>query len=217
MSDFPLLAVNQVAHVDNIDFFGGGSSGILSMDIRGRDFTGLNAVIINGHRSPTFVVLSDTRLLADVPRSQLGGPIRTITVLKSDASTSSEGSVISFEAVGTATVVPSSTFLVQKVLKYLFTTPGSDIFSPTSGSGLLGLLGATETAAESLALLARIRVREALSQIIRDQALSSAPLEEKVQVIEVLSASFSRTDTSLDIRLAVISMAGQRVVAGLTI
>ena len=217
MKDYPLLAINQVAHVDNIDFFGGGSGGILSMDIRGRDFTGLSAVLINGHRSPTFVVLSDTRLLADVPRSQLGGPIRSITVLKSNASTSSQGSIISFEAVGSATVVPSSTFLVQKVLKYLFTTPGSDIFSPTYGSGLLSLLGSSGTASSSLASLARLRVQEALSQIIQDQADSSAPLTEKVQSIEVLSASFSETDTSLDIRLAVISMAGQRVVAGLTI
>ena len=217
MKDYPLLAINQVAHVDNIDFFGGGSKGILSMDIRGRDFTGLSAVMINGHRSPTFVVLSDSRILADVPRSQLGGPIRSITVLKSDASTSAKGSIISFEAVGTATVVPSSTFLVQKVLKYLFTTPGSDIFSPTSGSGLLSLLGSTESASDSLSGLARLRVREAVSQIITDQALSAAPIEEKVQTIEVLSAAFSRTDTSLDIRLAVISMAGQRIVAGLNI
>lgn len=217
MKDYPLLAINQVAHVDNIDFFGGGSKGILSMDIRGRDFTGLSAVLINGHRSPTFVVLSDTRLLADVPRSQLGGPIRSITALKADAAASPKGSIISFEAVGTATVVPSSTFLIQKVLKYLFTTPGSDIFSPTHGSGLLSLLGSTETSADSLASFARLRVSEAVSQIISDQALSTAPIEEKVQAIEVLSASFSKTDTSLDIRLAVISMAGQRIVAGLNI
>ena len=215
MRDYPLISLSQVALVDDISFFG--SSGILSLDIKGRDFTGTTAVLINGHRSPTFVVISDSRLLADVPKAAQGDSIKTLTVLKASVSTPSRGSIISFEAISDAVGIPPSSFLVQKVLKYLFTTRGSDIFSPTSGGSLLTLLGSNETAAGSLAAYARIYVKQATDSLIQAQSGSSSPIEEKVQSIEVLEVSYSRIHTSLDLRLAIISMAGQRVVAGLSV
>lgn len=215
MRDYPLLAISQLARVEDISFFG--SSGILSLDIKGREFTGTTAVLINGHRSPTFVVISDSRLLADIPVVVQGESIKTLTVLKSDATTASTGSVISFEAISSSSEISSSTFLVQKVLKYLFTTAGSDIFSPTSGGNLLTLVGGVETSTGSLASYARLYVSQSVNSLIRDQAGSSSPLEEKVQSVEVLNASYSRIHTSLDIRLVIVSMTGQRVVAGLSV
>jgi hypothetical protein len=217
MQDYPLLSISQVAFVDDISFFGGAGGRGVSLDIQGREFSGTSAVLINGHRSPTYVVISDSRLLADIPTAVLGESIKTLNVLKVDATTAGRGSVISFEAVSSSAEVPSSSFLVQKVLKYLFTTTGSDIFSPTSGGNLLSLVGGTESSAGSLSSYARIYVRQAVDSLIRDQGGSSSPLAEKVQTVEVLEASYSRIHTSLDIRLAIVSMTGQRVVAGLSV
>lgn len=216
MRDYPLLSVSQVANVTSIDFFGGGGRGIVSLDLRGRGFTSTNAVLINGYRSPTFVVISDSRLLADLPRRVLGEPIRTLVVLKSAEASSDDGSVLSFEAISDASEIPDSTFLVQKVLKFLFTDSGSDIFLP-SGGNLLSLLGTNETAEGSLAAYAKLYVSEAVNSLIAIQAESSSPRSQKVQSVEVLSASYSRQDTSLDIRLAITSLEGQRVVAGLSV
>jgi hypothetical protein len=213
--DYPLLALNQLASVEDIAFFG--SQGVVSLDIKGKDFKGTSAVLINGHRSPTFVVISDVRLLADVPRAVLGESIKTLNVLKETVQGSTKSSIISFEAITSAAVVPDSTFLVQKVLKYLFTTPGSDIFSPESGGGLLRLLGSTESSTGSLGSLARVYVSNAVDSLIRDQVSSSAPIGQKVQSVTVLEATYSRIHTSLDIRLAITSMTGQRVVAGLSV
>lgn len=219
MIDYPLLSVSQVAKVNSIDFFGGGSRGILSLDIKGRDFTGTTSVLINGHRSPTFVVISDSRILVDLPRRVLGEAIQTLNVLKaaSPASTNSAGSVISFEAVTDAVDIPDSTFLVQKVLKFLFTTKGSDIFRPNSGGDLLTLIGTAESGEGSLSAYAKLYIADSVNALIRLQAGSSAPRSQKVQSVEVLSASYSRRDTSLDIRLAITSLEGRRVVAGLSV
>lgn len=215
MRDYPLLALSQVAKVTNIDFFG--NRGLLSLDIKGSEFTGTNAVLINGHRAPTFVVISDSRLLADVPTAAQEGPIRTLVVLKSTIGPQTKGSVISFEAISDAVAVPASTFLVQKVLKALFTTQGSDIFSPNSGGSLLSLLGTTDASTNTLGSYAKIYIDRAVNQLIEEQASSSSRMEEKVQSVEVLEASYSRIHTSLDIRLAITSMAGQTVVAGLSV
>lgn len=215
MIDYPLVSLSQLARVSDISFFGG--EGILSLDIKGRDFTGTNAVLINGYRSPTFVVISDTRLLADIPVSELSKPISTLNVLKTDIVSEVSNSIISFEAVQSAAAIPTENFLVQKVLKYLFTTRGSDIFSPSSGGGLLGLIGAPNTAVSSISAKARVLVRQAVNSMIEDQADSSAPPEAKVQSVQILSVSYSRTHTSLDMRLEITSVAGQRVVAGLSV
>jgi len=217
MRDYPLLAVSQVANVTSIDFFGGGSRGIVSLDLRGRGFSSTNSVLINGFRSPTFVVISDSRILADLPTRVQGEPIRTLVVLKSAEASGDRGSVLSFEAVSEASEIPDSTFLVQKVLKFLFTNVGSDIFLPQSGGNLLSLLGTNETAEGSLAAYAKLYVSEAVNSLIATQAESSSPRSQKVQSVEVLSASYSRQDTSLDIRLAITSLEGQRVVAGLSV
>ena len=215
MRDYPLLSVSQIAQVSSIDFFG--SRGTVSLDIKGRDFLGTNSVLINGYRSPTFVVLSDSRILADVPVRIQKDPLSGILVLKSTQASGDRGSVLSFEAVSEASVVPDSSFLVQKVLKFLFTTRGTDIFSPNSGGGLLSLVGQAESATGSLAAYAKLYISQSLDSLIEIQASSPAPRSQKVQSIEVLSVSYNRQDTSLDIRLAVTSQEGQRVVAGLSV
>lgn len=216
-TDYPLISVSQVARVTSIDFFGGARRGIISLDVRGRDFTGTTAVLINGHRSPTFVVISDSRILVDLPKRVLGESIRTLNVLKTASSSGTSGSIISFEAIADAVNIPDSSFLVQKVLKFLFTNRGSDIFNPSAGGDLLTLIGANETSEGSLASFARLYVSESVNSLIQLQAGSSAPRSQKVQSVEVLSASYSRQDTSLDIRLAITSLEGQRVVAGLSV
>lgn len=216
MADFPLISLSHLANVDDIDFFG--SRGSISLDVKGRDFTGTSAVLINGYRSPTFVILSDSRLLADIPTSEIAKPIKTLNVLKDSlAGAESQSAVVSFEAVSTLPSVSSDSLLVQRVLKRLFTTQGSDIFSPNYGGNLLSLIGGVSQNSESLAAYARIYIRETVSAMIQEQSASSAPQEEKVQSVQVLSASYSRTHTSLDLRLAIVSMAGRRVVAGLSV
>lgn len=217
MKDYPLIAISQVARVTDLSFFGA-TRGKISLDVRGREFTGTSAVLVNGHRSPTFVVLSDARLLADIPTSVSGNQIRSINVLKeSSASTSAAGTVISFESIPISTTTPSSSLLVQKVLKILLTTRGTDIFSPQLGGDLQTLVGSSQGQGSSVASYAKIYVQQAVSDMIQAQASSSAPMEEKVQDIEVISAEYNEAETSLDLRIAIISMAGQRVVAGLSI
>jgi hypothetical protein len=211
--DFPILAFQHVAKITDLSIFGGG----VSLDIKGRDFTDLSAVLVNGYKSPTFVVLSDTRVLADIPATQIGVPIRTLTVLRSTAR-NSEDSVVSFESIVPTTRVSGQTYLVQRVLKTLLTTPGRDIFRPESGAGLLSLLGPMPIDSAAAYGLVSLRVQTSVARLIADQVDDpSLPLDQKLSAVEVQSAEYSTADTSLDVRLRIIAANGSSVVAGVVL
>ena len=211
--DFPILAFQHVGKVSDLALFSGGGS----LDIRGRDFTGAAAILINGYKSPTFVVISDTRVLADVPQSQFGVPIRTVSVLRTTTA-NSENTVISFEAAVPSMLVTPQTYLVQRVLKILLTTPGTDIFRPSSGGGLLSVIGPTPIDPSAAHALVSLRIQSGVREIISSQT-ASGPIsaEQRLSGVDILSVEYSPGDTSLDVRIRIISANGTSVVAGVAL
>lgn len=136
--DYQVLEYRDSAPVREVGIY---SKAPLTLDVRGDAFRDVSAVLVNGVRSPEFIVLSPSRLLAQVPTSQVSSKIGSVAVLVAQGRVLPR-SVISFQAVVTAgkrTV--GFTHLVQSYLKLLLTSPGSDIFSPSSGGGLLSLVG----------------------------------------------------------------------------
>ena len=214
MSDYPLLSFQQSAKISDIGFFGQS----LSLVVEGSSFSNVTSVLVNGYKAPTFVVLSPTKLLADQPTNVVGKPLTSVTVLKSDVQ-DSKTSIISFEASLPPIQYSDKTGLVQKFLKLLLTTRGSDIFSPQSGGNLLTLIGAMSggVTVSNLGARASMYVQATASQIISIQATSTAPLAAKLRSVIVLSASYNTADTSLDIRLSIEAMDGSRVIAGLVL
>jgi len=214
MNDYHLLSFQQVAKVSNIDFFGAN----LSMDIEGVGFTNLTAVMVNGHRSPAFVVMSPTRVLAHQPAVVVGKPITSITVLKSDIR-ESKASVISFEASTPPIAYSPQTLLVQRFLKLLLTNKGSDIFSPSHGGDLLRLVGGVSSGVNigNLSAYASIYVQDAANQLIEAQSKRSDSPDAKLKSVTVLSSEYKLEDTALDIRLSIEAMDGSRAIAGLVL
>jgi hypothetical protein len=211
--DFPLVAFQSTAKVTALDFFSGGSA----LDIKGEDFQNTSAVLINGDRSPTFVVVSSTRILADVPASQFATPIRNVSVLKTEVD-GARSTVISFESAVPTSLLSPSTYLVQRFLKLLISSPGSDIFAPTRGAGILSLLGPIPVAASAVGALVASKVQTAVSQMLEDQSDRTDMLpEEKLSSVQVLTAEYSARDTALDVRLRLIAETGSSVVAGVVL
>lgn len=211
--DFPLLAFQSVAKVSDLAIFSGGSS----VDIRGKDFSGASAILINGYKAPVFVVLNDTRILADMPPAQIGAPIQTVSVLRTSV-LNSEDTVISFEALVPSPAVTSATYLVQRVLKKLLTTPGSDLFEPQSGGGLLSLLGAIPADSSGVYSLVALRVRAVVEDIIAGQTANiGTPPDERLSLVEVVEAAYSEQDSSLDVRLRIVASSGVSVFAGVAL
>lgn len=210
--DFPLLQFQEIARVTGLDFFNGG----FSLDVRGTGFEGITAVLINGIRSPVYVVLSDSHLIADIPESELGAPIRTLNVLKLSQS-DYDASVLSFEAITPTSQVNESNEVVQFVVKYLMTSPGSDIFTPTSGGGLLSIIGKDVRQSPTSGIL-EDKIGAATIALRRAQARrADIPASRKVRSIELVRSAFDEVSLSFDLQLRIVAETGASIVAGLSI
>lgn len=111
-----------------------------TITVYGHDFRYALEVWINETRSPSVFVRSNMELLAQVPESQLTSPIRTVSVVSSRL-TNTEISKIEFRIGNTAGTVGGVTQLVQNFVKLLLQDPGSDVFAPNLGGGVLRAVG----------------------------------------------------------------------------
>ena len=188
------------------------------LELRGRGFTDVGSVLINGYRSPNFIVESSTRLFAEVPSQVRGEPVNDLKVLLLAAAVGQESAVILDVGGGTG-YVSGSAKLMQTVIKVLLTTPGSNIFSPNLGGGLFRAVGVPLNSQRS----AELRVREAISNTeqqllaLHTQAMGRLPDAERLQKIEVLSVTTDIDNSSLQVRLAVTAQDGSRVTTGVAL
>jgi len=212
--DYQVLEYRDSAPIREVGIF---TTSPFTLDIKGSGFTDVAVVTINGVRSPEFIVLSGSRILAQVPRSQVSSAIEGVVVFVATGRLQAK-SVIDLQAVVTAGKRASGfTHLVQSFLKTLLTTPGSDIFSPSSGGGLLPLVGSIGTSGDILAR-SKNAVAAAASQLITKQTMNTRlNNSEKLQAAELLSATFSSTTGTVDLRIKLTALDGSTSSASLSL
>ena len=108
-------------------------------DIYGRDFSSVSSVLLNGIEAQEYLVLNNTRLVAQMPERYAHAPLRSVEVL-SEGFTATERSLVRFRLARASRLAYGLPKLVQTFTKLLLTTPGSDIYDREAGGGLLKLL-----------------------------------------------------------------------------
>jgi hypothetical protein len=189
-----------------------------TVDVIGADFRSVDEVLINRVESTDVVVLSKTRLLAQVP-DFLGSDkqILSVTVL-SRRLTFSPRSLLRFRIGKTPGRVVGILRLVQKFLKILFTTPGTDIFNKNLGGGGLRNIGATFGYGDGDQVLNElvVAIDTTARQIVGLQSREpSIPLDERLLSAKILRAGFNKDEGAIDIAVEVVSQAGRAAVANL--
>ena len=202
--DYQVLSFQDAAPLTKIDVY---SMDPYTLDIRGKEFKAVSSVLINGVKSPEFIVLTSRRLLAEVPRSEKKARIRSVTVLLSRSGITKRSS-ISLRAVVPGARAQGFTRMTQSFLRMLFTNPGSDIQNPEKGGGLGLLLGATGDAGALRAQAAQA-VKNAEEHLIQLQA-GNPGLEdsERLRSATLVSADYSAASTAVSIRLRLTAMDG---------
>jgi len=209
---FPQEAINltQVRLADSVL--------VRTLDILGEDFTSVDQVFINSVASPDVVVVSKTRLLAQVPGSQLLAPITSVQVL-SRRLTLTDKSLIKLQIGPTPSKVRGILRLVQLFLKLLFTTPGTDIFAPNSGAAALKNLGRTFGKNEGGVIVSDfvVAVTNTQKQIVALQSRDpSIPRDERLLSARVVKATANRTD-GLVVSVELTSQAGRAALANVMV
>jgi hypothetical protein len=210
---FPQEAVllNAVRAVNNL--------GVLTLDVIGEDFQSVDEVLINDHTSPEVVILSRTRLLAQVPDAAKAQRITGVVVL-SRKLTLTERSVIKFRVGKTPSKVSGILRLVQLFLKILVTTPGTDIFAQRIGAAALKNVGRTFGRDEGSSIVSDfvVAVSSTSKQIVGIQSRDpSIPRDERLLSAKVLRAAYNRSEEALVVSVELTSQAGRAATANITV
>jgi len=190
-----------------------------TLDVRGPDFRSIAKVEVNELDAPSYVVMSKTRMLVQVPDSMQDTLVTSINILSSRL-TASERSQVHFELTNRPQKLSGIQKLVQTFLLYLMRTPGTDAWSPTTGGGVQRLVGShfSKNATGGITAAFTLSVSRVRSQIISMQARNTrTSTDEKLAAANVLSAIFSAVQTALLARVELISQSGQKAIVGVTI
>lgn len=190
-----------------------------SLDIVGEDFSAVDQVLINDVVSPDVVVLSKTRLLAQLPPLLTNVHLTSVTVTSRDLTVSPK-SLIKFRVGTVPSKVSGILRLVQIFLKILLTTPNRDIFSPRVGGNALKNIGLTFGKDQSGTIVSDIivAVDTARKQIISIQSRDpSIPSDERLLAASVTAASYNQTEAALIVSVELTSQAGRAATANIMV
>lgn len=186
-----------------------------SIDVIGTDFRSVDEVLINDLASPDVVIISKTRLLAEVPDALKNDTLTSITVVSNQLTVSAK-SLIKFRVGRTTSKVSGILRLVQVFLKLLFTTPGTDIFAPRLGGNALKNIGLTFGKDQGGGIVSDfvISVGNTQRQIQAIQARDpSIPRDERLLSSRVTQAGYNRAEAALIVSVELTSHAGRAATA----
>lgn len=189
------------------------------LDIVGQDFRDVEEVLINGVESPNYVVLSRTRLLAQVPEVIENDRLVDVKVL-SRTLRLTQRSLLRFSLTRTPQMVTGILKLMQLFLLVLLNTKGSDKLEKGKGAGALRAVGRTFGAEQGGDVVGGfiVAVDTAARQIVGMQASAPhLPLDERLLSATVLGAAFNKQAGALVVSVEITSMAGRAAVANLEV
>ena len=187
-----------------------------SVIIEGRDFRSVQYVLINDMKSPSILQESSSRMIAQVPAALGSAPIRTVVAV-SNRLTNTFQSQITFALRDTPSVISGMERLIQTFVKMLLTTPGSDIFSPKSGGGVLRAV-ARQTTRDGGSMVSDLQagIDRVQRQLIAIQANDrTLALSERLLSVTLLEAKFILSELALVGRLLIRNQTNQRSLVGL--
>lgn len=215
--DFQIVFPQELVELTSVRVLPGISP--RTLDVIGKDFRAVDEVLVNGLASTDVVVLSKTRLLAQVPSQLVNQTVTSVTVVSTKLSLG-QRSLLRFRIGRTPSKVTGLLRLMQAFLKILFTSPDTDIFSRTAGAGALSHVGATFGRDEGGSIVSNFIVavgttqRQLLAIQSRDPSL---PRDERLLSARVLSAGFNKNESALVVSVELTSQAGRAAVANVTV
>jgi hypothetical protein len=192
---------------------------VRTLEVIGDDFRSVDEVLMNEVPSPSFIIVTKNRLIAEVPQALKDSTISSISVL-SKKLTVTPRSVIRFRIGRTPSKVRGILRLLQLFLRILFQTPGTDIFAPKLGGGALVHLGQSVSVEDGTDIVGDfiVSVDNTVRQVIQIQSRNqSIPPDERMLTARVVSAGFNKNETALIASIEVVSQAGRSAVARLEV
>lgn len=190
----------------------------VSLIINGKNFDRAQEVFINDLRAPEFLIVSPTRLIAQIPAGQEKSQIRKLSVF-SERPFPGQRSKFFFEIGTTIKVLQGIEKMVQIFCKLLMQTPGSDKFSPSEGGGLLSFVGrnvenGADKALTSAVVSAVTRTKDLM--ISKQNKNQRIPPDERLLTATTDRVGFDPNTTTLAAVVNLTAVSGDQAVANLS-
>lgn len=188
-----------------------------TLEIHGEDFRSVDQVLINDAEAPEVVLASSTKLLAQIPASELREPIKTVSVL-STSFTRTAASRVLFGVSLNPISVTGIQRMMQTFLINLMTTPGTDAWSPARGGGIQRIVGANFPKDSTGGVVAEfaIAVNRTRAQVIAMQSRSATLTEdERLAGAQILESVFNPNSLGLIARVKLTARSGRSAVANM--
>lgn len=187
-----------------------------SIVVVGKDLNSTAEILYNGVLAPEFVVSSSTRLIVRIPPTQVGKDLTDFKVFASRPLQKKDASLI-LELSKPFQIVEGLDRLIQSWMIVFLTTPGSDVFTPSSGGGARNIVGSnTDRTQKSAAADLAVAIQRTESELIKLQAKSpSVPPEEKLLSASLDAVSFDDTTGTISARVQLKNMVNQSAAVSL--
>ena len=189
MSDFNCITYTKIIPVTEIGIH---SPGTLSVE--GSDVLSTDTVFINGVSTKEFIILSKTKLIVDIPSQEQANPIRTVTL----AGPSGDVGILGFDLTSKLPMTDSK-YVIQRFFRFLFTNPGSDVFNPAEGVGLVSKVGGT--AFENMEVEIITCIKQAENYVLNTQQ-PELPDSKTLRMVNVSNVSYSINTLTASVSLS---------------
>lgn len=212
MIDFQVVRLQDVLPITSISRLPGVTP--RSVEILGSDFVNVESVFLNDSLSPSIVVMSEKRILAQVPADQVEATISSAYVLSTRLTFTSR-SLVDLTLGKRPQSVSGILMLVQNFVRVLLRTPGTNIFN-NLGGGLFKSIGRTigvnsrDRVGSDIAV-AVARTRQAFIQAqTPDRRI---PPEERLLTADIIGLSIVPEEGTIYASISVTSQAGTSAAA----
>jgi hypothetical protein len=190
----------------------------LTVELNGDDFSAAETVLINDAAVPEFIIVNKNTIYAQLPANIQ--TVRTLQVVSSNFTRTAEASRIDYKIGTTTKKISGILKLTQLFIRWLLTSPGSDVFNQESGGGLQDVAAIVSNTGRSEPVqAATVRAVSLTSEQIRRSQLSTPglPLDERLLAATVLDLGSIRTTDEVRVRIRLESVAGEDAIAALVL
>lgn len=216
MIDFQIVTASTLLPVQSVAPIRGFLP--LSVVVLGTNLNRTTGVIYNGVQAPDFIIMTASRLIVQIPQSQIGRPFVSIQVLGDSLLAASSTAALALQLTNPPRVVSGLSRLVQSWVMVFLTTPGSSVFQPQSGGGGAAIIGrTTDRKGTGVAADLAHAVSRTQSELLQVQSQTpNIPLDEKLLSSSLESVSFDSTTGSLVGQVSLQNMLGQNAQVSLS-
>ena len=150
MLDLRVTTIRRILTIVSVQF---PPNSLTTMLVLGEHLNHTNEVQVNDRRAD-FVVISPSKMLVTIPTALRADPVQKVLAL-TDTPRLDEASKLYFDVGPTLRSAKGSEATIQLFIKLAMTTPGTNKFRPSSGGGLLSLIGLNMEEGAVLGLQAR--------------------------------------------------------------